>query len=299
MDGLISDIQKFSLHDGPGIRTTVFLKGCNMKCLWCQNPETISVKPQIAEYAAKCIGCGTCIDVCPNSAVHLNNGHRVVDKDKCKLCGACVERCPSGALTIIGVVREVNDVFAEIAADLPYYRNSGGGLTLSGGEPLLQSGFCSELLQRSWEAGIDTAIETNLSLPYERLEPMLPWLNRIFFDLKIMNNQAHKRFTGIGNKNILINSKRLDQEGIPMVVRTPLIPGITDSEENIAAIARWVSNLKNSCSYELLNFNSLTEAKYGPIGDEYSLQSARPLSEDQVKKLAQIAADNGVNVHYR
>lgn len=299
MIGLVSDIQKFSLHDGPGIRTTVFMKGCNMRCLWCQNPEAISTKPQLSFYPARCIGCGTCVQVCVNGAISFQNGLQVIDQDRCDLCGVCAENCPAGAVVIIGDSRDVNDVFAEIMADLPYYRNSNGGVTISGGEPLLQTEFCTELLQRCWAAGIDTAIETSLSLPYERLESMLPWLSRVFFDIKIMDEDAHREYTGINNKVILENSIKLDHEGLPMVARTPLIPGITDSEENIRAIAEWVSKLEHLETYELLNFNPLTGAKYESIGKEFFLPGTRPLAESKVNILVDIARQAGVQVNYR
>ncbi len=296
MKGMISDIQKFSLHDGPGIRTTVFLKGCNMKCVWCHNPEAISFSPQIAEYPAKCIHCESCLQACTQSAMQRKEEHVTINRELCNLCGDCVEVCPSGAITLIGTNRDCNDVFAEIAADIPYYRNSGGGITISGGEPLMQVDFCTELLRLCRKAGFDTAIETNLSLPYERIERVLPWTKRIFFDLKIMDDTAHIKYTGVSNQTVLENSKKLDQEGIPFVVRTPLIPGITDSEENIFAIASWLRTFNNLSYYELLNYNPLAAAKYEAIGIEYSLASEKPLSKKAVKNLAQVAMQVGVKV---
>lgn len=298
MKGLISDIQKFSLHDGPGIRTTVFLKGCNMRCIWCHNPESLDPRMQIAFYPDKCIGCGRCFAACPHHAMRLENNAHVYDRSACARCGACAAGCPSGALTVIGVWREANDVFAELAADIPYYGDS-GGVTLSGGEPLLQDRFCAELLQRCHEAGMDTAIETNLSLPFDRLERLLPWLTRIFFDVKIMDSASHRRDTGIENEKVLENARRLDRAGIPFVIHTPLIPGHTDSEENIRAIARWARGLRNLQYYELLNYNILAKAKYEPVGLTFRLPDAKPLPEDRVEHLVRVAQETGTISRFR
>lgn len=299
MKGLISDIQKFSLHDGPGIRTTVFLKGCNMRCIWCHNPEAIPHRPQIAEYPEKCIGCGQCIGACRYGAIRNEGGVRVFDRSACVECGACTRVCPAGAMVVIGTWREVNDVFAELAADIPYYGNSGGGLTISGGEPLMQADFCAELLRRCREAGIHTAIETNLSLPFGEMEKLLPWLDLVFFDIKLMDDTAHKKYTGVSNAVVLSNSRKIDQVRIPLVVRTPVIPGITDAPENIRAIAEWAGTLANLEYYELLNYNVLAKAKYAAIGLDYSLPDVRPLPEEDMERLTLVAKDTGVKTVYR
>ena len=170
-----------------------------MSCIWCHNPEAISAEPQIAEYSDKCISCGRCAAACSYDAVTFENDKRLYNREKSIACGACAQGCPTGALKLIGTQRDANDVFAELASDIPYYENSGGGVTLSGGEPLLQADFCEELLQRCFEAGIDTAIETSLSLPFERIERLLPWLKRVFFDIKHFDDDIHKKYTGVNN----------------------------------------------------------------------------------------------------
>lgn len=268
MNGIVTDIQKFSLHDGAGIRTTVFLKGCNMHCTWCHNPETISHEPQAAFYEEKCLHCGHCDD------------------------------CPAGARVVIGRSVEVEDLFREISSDIPYYLSSGGGVTLSGGEPLLQPEFSAALLKRCHDAGIRTAIETNLSLPYERIALMLPWLDEVFYDIKLWDDEAHRRATGISNRNVLENAGRLAESGIPAVVRTPLIPGLTATAENIRAIALFVRSLSNVTAYELLNFNPFGESKYRAIGQTYIHAGKRPLSRSQVKALAADAMAQGLKVIY-
>lgn len=269
MNGIVTDIQKFSLHDGDGIRTTVFLKGCNMHCVWCHNPETISIVPQEAYYKEKCIGCGHCKDY-----------------------------CPTGARVMIGKERSAESVFDEVISDYDYYKNSGGGITISGGEPLLQAEFTAEILRLCREAGIGTAIESNLSLPSDRLEIVLPFLDMLFFDMKIFNEENHIKYTGVSNKQVLANALKVDGYGIPFVARTPLIPGITDSDDNISEIAGFLSSLKNLKYYELLNYNVLAPSKYELIGKEYELGKKERLTESRVKELAVIAENNGVKVLY-
>ena len=268
MTGIITDIQKFSLHDGKGIRTTVFFKGCNMRCDWCHNPETISPKPQRAFYERKCIHCGHC------------------------------DHCPTGARVTIGQEKSVEEVYRELAADLPYYRESDGGVTLSGGEPLMQAEFARELLKRCRENGIGTAVETNLSLPFERMEGLLPYLDQVFFDIKLMDDAQHRQVTGISNATVLENAQRLAHSGIPAVVRTPLIPGITDTVENIGAIASFVRTLPNVRYYELLNFNPLGEEKYRALGLTCVHEGKRPLKKEALLALAQVAQESGIRVVY-
>lgn len=269
MTGIITDIQKFSLHDGKGIRTTIFFKGCNMRCDWCHNPETISPKPQPAFYERKCIHCGHC------------------------------DHCPTGARVTIGREKSVEEVYRELAADLPYYRESDGGVTLSGGEPLMQAEFARELLKCCRENGIGTAIETNLSLPFERMEGLLPYLDQVFFDIKLMDDAQHRQVTGISNATVLENAQRLAYSGIPAVVRTPLIPGITDTAENIGAIASFVRTLPNvRYYYELLNFNPLGEEKYRALGLTCVHEGKRPLKKEALLALAQAAQESGIRVVY-
>ena len=268
MTGIITDIQKFSLHDGKGIRTTVFFKGCNMRCDWCHNPETISPKPQRAFYERKCIHCGHC------------------------------DHCPTGARVTIGQEKSVEEVYRELAADLPYYRESDGGVTLSGGEPLMQAEFARELLKRCRENGIGTAVETNLSLPFERMEGLLPYLDQVFFDIKLMDDAQHRQVTGISNATVLENAQRLAHSGIPAVVRTPLIPGITDTVENIGAIASFVRTLPNVRYYELLNFNPLGEEKYRALVLTCVHEGKRPLKKEALLALAQVAQESGIRVVY-
>lgn len=295
MEAIISDIQKFSLHDGPGIRTTVFFKGCNMHCTWCHNPETFSMKQDLMFFSNKCIGCGACYAACKTGAL-TKELHRVYNKDLCIGCGACVEVCAPGALKLVGKKMTVEQLMAVIREDAAYYRSSGGGVTLSGGEVLLQADFAAELLKACKEEGFDTAIESNLSGAYENLEKLLPYLDRVYCDIKLLDDAAHIRYTGLSNKHTLKNIARLKEYNIPVTVRTPLIPGITDSQENISAIARWIRENAKVVCYELLNYNPLAEAKCQKLGMAYELSGLKRKTSQQLRSLAALAEKEGVPV---
>lgn len=294
--GMVSDSQRFSLHDGPGIRTTIYLKGCNMTCIWCHNPESIDPKPDIAFYKSKCIGCGQCYQSCPTAAIMLKEGMHYYDKMKCTECYQCINDCPSGALSLIGREMTVEQVLDIILADKPYYKSSDGGMTVSGGEPLMQTDFVLELLKKCREHGIDTAIETNMSFPFKAIEQLLPYLNRIYCDIKSMDDVMHKKTTSVSNGKVLDNISKLAVFNIPIVIRTPLIPGLTDSDENIRRSAKWIKENSNAEYYELLNYNSFAKMKYENIFKEYGLKDCKPLSKGRVQELAGIAAKEGISV---
>lgn len=296
MDAMISDIQKFSLHDGPGIRTTVFFKGCNMRCVWCHNPETFSIKPDLVFFSSKCIGCGCCYDACKTGAL-TKKGKRQYDAEKCIRCGACASVCAPQALKIVGKRMTVSQIMESILRDKDYYSTSSGGVTLSGGEVLLQAEFASELLRACKENGISTAIESNLSLPFEKLELLLPFLDRIYCDLKIFDDEKHIRYTGASNRVILNNISKLKQHDKPVVVRTPLIPGITDSEDNIRNISCWLRDNARIEAYELLNYNPLAEAKSEELGLEYLPGKLKRKTHSEILRLADIAKEAGICVY--
>lgn len=270
MTGIITDIQRFSLHDGDGIRTTVFLKGCNMRCRWCHNPETLKAVPEEAYYPAKCVHCGHCAD-----------------------------GCPAGARVTIGREMTSEEVLGEVLRDEDYYTASGGGLTVSGGEPFVQGGFLMSLLALAKDKGLDTAVETNLSCPWETIEKALPFLDRVYFDIKLMDEKKHEEWTGISNKTVLGNAARLMASGVPGTARTPLIPGVTDGEDNIRAIASFLNGLRPGAEYELLNYNMLAKSKYAPIGLDYSLPDLRPLKADRLESLRAAAGEQGVRCSVR
>ena len=265
--GFIFNIERFSTTDGPGIRTMVFFKGCNMSCPWCHNPEGISSGPELEYYASRCIRCGRCVQVCPTGAHSIDaTGAHKLDRSVCIRCMACVDVCPSGALEIAGRRVSVEDCFREIAEDIPFYIRSGGGVTLSGGEVLLQADFAAALLHRCRDAGIHTAIETNLSLPWRQLEKLLPFLNLVMADIKHLDDQTHTQATGLSNQTTLAALELLAESGMPLIVRTPVIPVFNDSSEAIAAIAAFVAGLKSLEYFELLSYSPLGCEKAERLG---------------------------------
>ncbi len=278
--GILTTIQRFSLHDGPGIRSTVFFKGCNMRCAWCHNPETLSLEPQVLYYQLKCVGCGACAAVCP--AHKVVNGKMVYDRSLCADNGKCAEVCFSGALETCGKEYAVQEIIDEVIQDKDYYETSGGGVTLSGGEVLLQAPFAKDVLHALKESGISTAIESNLAVDFSVLEPLLPDLDLVMCDLKIWDEESHKKWTGVSNKKVIENIEKLGETGIPLIVRTPLIPGATATEENISAIAQFVSQLPNMKTYELLNFNPLGGSKYQALAEDNPFASAKPFADAQL-----------------
>ena len=288
MVGKITDIQRFSLSDGPGIRTTVFFKGCNMACKWCHNPETINSRNQLMFYEEQCIGCGRCFSVCPQSVHRIEDGKHVIEYEKCVACGKCVEACFAEALRFPGREVTVEEVGREIVQDIPYYQLSEGGVTLSGGEVFCQTAFADAIVDFCKDKGISVAVETNLCHDFAVIEPVLKKLDLVMCDLKIWNEDKHKKFTGVSSQMIKENIKKLNELGIPMIVRTPLIPGATDDNENLLAIAKFLSGLENVQYYELLNFNPLGGSKYKALHHEYKYADAKPFSQvrlDEIKEL--------------
>ena len=293
MYGMITDIQRFSLNDGPGIRTTVFLKGCNLHCAWCHNPETIRKKNELRVYPANCIGCGHCVPVCPSGARSIAAGVLQFDRSRCTACGACAAVCFPGALKMAGRSVSVEEVMGEILQDHAYYADSGGGVTLSGGELFCQAEFADALIDACRKEKIPVAVETNLNWQFESVRPILEKLDLIMFDVKIFDYVEHKRWTGVENAELLDNARRLDTLNRPLIARTPLIPGATDSAENIRAIAGFLRNFRNLRCYELLNFNPLGESKYRALEEKNPFVSARPLKPEALNRLREAAESVG------
>ena len=223
--GLITDISRCSLHDGPGVRTVVYFKGCALRCKWCHNPETLTVEKDMMFLNTKCIKCGRCLEVCPQCHTVVDNEIRI-DRSKCKYCGRCVDNCPAGALQMVGREVTVEELMSEIRKDSHYYEISGGGVTISGGECLLQSPFAAAVLKKCKEEGIHTAIETALFVTWDSVERVLPYVDLVYADLKIAEGPKHKEYTGQSNEGILSNLRRLSDTGKEMIVRIPLIPGV-------------------------------------------------------------------------
>ncbi len=266
---MIFDIQRFSIHDGPGIRTTVFLKGCPLGCQWCHNPESRSPYTQLAFYKAKCIVCGRCYRACPHGAISM--GETRVNRDQCVVCGACAEVCPTGALQIIGRTASVEEVVGVVVRDKPFYKTSGGGVTISGGEPTFQFEFTKCLLQAFKREGLHTAIETSGMTSWEHLSQIAPLVDLFLFDMKAVDAAKHVRFCGVENSVILKNAHRLAQTGAEIVFRTPIVPGVNDSDDDIRALGEFVLSLEGKPKVALMAYHKIGTGKYEAIGMDYKL----------------------------
>ena len=268
MQGTVFDIQRFSTHDGEGIRTTVFLKGCNNRCVWCHNPESLSSKPQLRFFASKCIGCMRCVEVCKYGALTSEN----FDILKCVNCGECAKVCCTGAREVTGKSMSALDLFRQIKKDKSYYQNSGGGVTFSGGEPMLQADFIKEVSEMCSAESISVGIQTAGNVPYSEFEKIIQYTDFIMCDLKVFNDDIHKKYTGVSNSLILENIRRLAEEDMDLIIRTPVITGVNDNKEYIADICRYIKDFKNLKYYELLKYNELGVSKLeeiNPVGYDY------------------------------
>lgn len=294
MKHLITDIQRFSLNDGPGIRTTVFFKGCNMHCTWCHNPETLSFQPDLMFYPDKCIGCGRCFCVCPTGAHSLIDGKHCIDRSGCIRCGKCAELCYAQALAMSGKEMTAAQILEEVRQDKAYYEASGGGVTLSGGEVLCHVDFAAELAKACQAEGISVAIETNFSMPLHQIRPLLAHVDLIMADLKLFDEDLHKHYTGISNRTVLENIRAI--RDIPMIIRTPLIPGVTATAENLRAIAAFLSGKETLKYYQLLNFNPLGGSKYRSLDAQDSFTEAKPYTPEEMAAFDALLADAGVPV---
>ncbi|MBN1286339.1 MAG: glycyl-radical enzyme activating protein [Anaerolineae bacterium] len=304
MDGIVFDIQRFSIHDGPGIRTTVFFKGCSLRCFWCHNPESIRFKPEMQFFPDLCIGCGACLAACPNGARTLRDGVGGYDRTRCRACGACAEVCFSGATVRIGREMAADQVVAEVLADRAFYQTSGGGVTLSGGEPVLQRDFAYAILARCKAEDIHTAIETAGNYPWDDLAALLPVTDMVMMDIKHLDPDRHRAATGVSNERILENARRLARTGKPVHFRVPVVPTVNDDPEAIGAIAAFVRALADlravngarevPLSLELLAFHRLAADKYRSLALDYRAGRLEPPSKAQMAALAGVARSYGV-----
>jgi pyruvate formate lyase activating enzyme len=293
--GLVLNIQHFCINDGPGIRTTVFLKFCSLRCKWCSNPESIHPEPELAYNPAKCLGadaCGRCLTLCPEDALSASGpgGTIRVNYDLCTNCGACVPACPSQALSTFGHEMTVDEVLAEVEQDADFYRDSGGGITLSGGECLLQPAFSAALLAEAHRRGINTAIETAGNVPWEFMAEVLPHVDTMLHDHKLTDPARHKAWCGADNRRILDNFRRAyeDFPDIRFVARTPVIPGVNDDEGHILAVLDFIRPYPNVVDYQLLPYFRYGEAKYEFLGRVYELKDFDPPSDATMARLRAI-----------
>ena len=291
---LVFNIQKFSINDGPGIRTTVFLKGCMLDCLWCHNPESKSPKPQLMLHEKLCIGCGECRKACPLGLHSIGeNGEHLINREKCIACGKCAEACV-GALEIVGKEMSVKEILKEVLKDKAFYKNSGGGMTVSGGEPLMKPEFTLSLLKAAKEEGLHNCMETSGFARWEDIEVLIPYVDLFLWDVKETDSVRHKEYTGVPNERILENLRRLNKAGAGIVLRCPIIPGYNDRKEHLEAIAALAEELENVQRVDVEPYHPLGKSKSEDLGKEYPLEHLNFPAEETVKEwVAVIAAGTG------
>ncbi len=270
--GLVFSVDRNVVDDGPGIRTTVFLKGCPLRCVWCHSPQSQSKEQQLLFIENRCIACGACVEICPKDAQEISGTARRILWERCDDCGECARVCPPMALEMAGEWMTVEQIMDIVRRDTVYYKNSGGGVTFSGGEALAQPEFLAACLERSKQEGIHTAVDTSGFAQWSVFERILPHTDLFLYDLKQMDSGKHEEMTGVGNAVILENLKRIDGRGKPVWVRVPLIPGYNDSIENLRQVAEFAKNLTNVERISLLPYNGAAGAKYSFVGRKYGLK---------------------------
>ena len=294
--GLVFNIQRFSIHDGPGIRTTVFMKGCPLKCLWCSNPESQRFTPDLVVRDIHCKGCGACVEVCPRQAITLSPGQgRKIDRERCDQCLKCVDACIYGALNACGTRMDVEEVLDEVLRDDAFYRNSGGGITVSGGEALVQPDFVRRMFSMSKEKGLHTTLDTTGCAAWKDMECILPFVDLILWDIKHLDPRVHRKATGVGNELILDNLHRAAALGKRIWLRMPLIAGFNDDPAHIAGVAALAKKV-GAEKISLLPYHEGGVSKNEQLGRPYPFPQGKTPSEERVKFLKGIIDAEGINV---
>ncbi len=293
---IITNIQGFSIHDGPGIRTVVFFKGCPLSCQWCANPECLSGTPQMGFIETLCTDCGTCLEICTNKAIRSSKGGHRIDYSRCKSCGDCRDHCYYGALVRYGESMTVAEVWDAVKRDKTFYDNSGGGVTVSGGEPLLWATFVRELFELSHQELISTCIETCGLADPEALLEVIPVTDHFLFDLKHMDPDTHRKYTGQSNSQILRNAALVLEHGADVIFRHPLIPGVNDSIGNIAATAKFLTSLgKNAIRLQIMPYHRVGHSKYKALNIMYLMEGIGAADDEQVEAAKKAYVDLGIN----
>jgi len=294
--GIVFDIKRFSIHDGPGIRTTVFLKGCPLRCAWCHNPESQRREPQIMLRPSRCIACGECIDHCPEGAIRWNGTGTLTDRDLCLECGACTAYCAGEARELIGREMHLPELLAEIKRDLAFFDESGGGVTFSGGEPLSQAEFLLGLLQGCKEMEIHTAVDTCGAATWAALDRVRPFVDLFLYDIKLIDGKRHRAATGADNTIILSNLRLLAEAGQAIELRLAIIPGINDDEANLRATAEFATTLPNLAGISILPFHNTAQDKYSRLGLDYPMSGVRPPDEAHLNQIGDLMRAYGLPV---
>ena len=295
IQGWVFDIQRYSINDGPGIRTTVFLKGCPLSCLWCDNPESQANMPELLYLPSLCINCQRCVAVCAAGATSVGpKGLIQIDRSLCQVCGKCVEACLTGARVIVGELMTVEEVFDVASKDTLFYRKSGGGVTCSGGEPTHQPEFLKAFFNRCQEAGLHTALDTCGLVEWETLKSIIEHVDLVLFDLKQMDPKVHRDITGVGNEIILGNLEKVAKVK-SVVVRIPLIPGYTDSKDNMEASGEFLSKIGITRA-DVVPYHQLGVGKYERLGKQYALRDLDPISDERTEECIKILENYGLQV---
>lgn len=279
--GVVFDVRRFAIHDGPGIRTTVFLKGCPLRCWWCHNPEGLSAGPEVVWRGERCTRCGSCIETCPEEALTWTGDAPVLDGHRCTLCGECADACYADAREVLGRTMTVAQVLAEVERDRPFYEQSGGGVTFSGGEPLAQPDFLTDLLAACRVRDLHTVLDTSGHASWEVVDRLRQDVHLFLYDLKVVDDARHREVTGVSNAVILDNLTRLAAGGHDIVLRLPLIPGLNDDEDNLRATATLASDLGLQ-RLEVLPYHRLGSDKYARLGRDRAMPETAPPTEDRV-----------------
>jgi pyruvate formate lyase activating enzyme len=287
---VIFNIQRFSTEDGPGIRTTAFFKGCPLHCAWCHNPEGMSAGPELVWHDVRCIAARDCLLACPEGALELSPSAMRIDRARCTACGKCAQACPAAALEVIGHSWEPDELLAEVQKDVIFFETSGGGITLSGGEPMAQAEFVLEFCRLCRGVGLHVALDTCGIMPWSLYEELLPWVDLVLYDLKLRDPGRHYAATGVDNARILENARHISAAGMPIWVRTPIIPGYTADEENITALAEFIATqLPTVQRWDLLAYTNLGQPKYRRLDREYALTGVPLPSREQMEALHAVA----------
>jgi pyruvate formate lyase activating enzyme len=293
--GTIFDIRKYSIHDGPGIRTAVFFKGCPLACRWCHNPEGRSYHPELIFRPTRCILCDDCLGVCPNKAVTRLGDTILIDRTRCKVSGECAAICNAEALQVVGRKMSVLQVIDEIERDTVFYEQSGGGVTFTGGEPLAQPRFLRSLLSACRTRALHTTLDTSGFSPWPVLDAIRPFVDLFLFDLKLMDDNRHRHWTGVSNELILSNLRKLSELRHTIIIRIPLIPGVNDDKDNLQQTGAFLASMPNVPPVELLPYHNIAEGKYFGLGMEYELE-IRPPEAEHVKKCRAFLTEFGLHV---
>lgn len=294
--GFVFDIKKYAIHDGPGIRTTVFFKGCPLNCQWCQNPESWKREPELGFRTGRCVRCGQCVEICTHQAISLTEDLPLTDPNKCKLCGECVDACMAGAREIIGQEISVDQVMTEVEKDVIFYEQSDGGVTFSGGEPLMQPEFLLALLSQSQTQGIHTAVDTSCYAEQKIIEQVADTTDLFLCDIKHMDSNIHERFTGVGNNLILDNIKHLSELGKKIVIRIPVIPDFNDDKENIEATGNFVASLQGATGIDILPYNRGGNEKSARLSTDIKLMQTETPDGEKINSVTKILNNYGLKV---